>query len=89
MAVAPFIESGNLTGVEVALLQSPEALKVQTVLANMKLDWPANAANVITYVNGNVSLFGDYLTGEIYSSLSQLFTLYHFEPSVRLIFSLH
>lgn len=83
--VTPLIDTGNITAIEVALLQSPQALKVQTVLANMKLDWPANVANVITYANGNVSLFGDYLTGEVYTSLSQLFTLYHFEPSVSLI----
>lgn len=80
--VGPHIAEGNLTAIQESLLLSPQALKVQTVLANMQLDWQSNVANVLTYVNGNVSLFDDYLTGEIYSSLSQLFTIYHFEPSV-------
>lgn len=80
--VSPIIAAGNITAVEEALLLSPEALKVQIVLANMQLDWPANVANIITYANGNLSQFGDYLTGEIYGSLSQLFTIYHFDPTV-------
>ena len=83
MVVEPIIATGNITAVEVALLQSPAASKVQAVLANMQLDWPANVANIITYANGNFSQISDYLNGEIYGSLSQLFTSYHFEPSVR------
>lgn len=82
MVVSPYIAEGNLTGIEESLLLSPEALKVQNVLANMQLDWQQNVANVLTYVNGNISLFDNYLTGEIYSSLSQLFTVYNFEPHV-------
>lgn len=80
----PFIDQGNLTAVEDALLLSPQALQVQIVLSNIKLDWRANVANVITYANGNVSLFSQYLTGEVFTSLTQLFTNYHFEPSVSL-----
>lgn len=81
-AVSPAIDAGNLTAVQEALLLSPAARNVQIVLANIHLDWQANVGNVLTWANGNVTQLNDLLTGEVFSSLSQLFADYHFEPTV-------
>lgn len=81
-ALEPTISAGNLTAVEEVLLLSPEALNVQTVLANMQVNWQSSVANVITYTNGNLSQLDYYLTGEAYYSLSQLLTNYKFAPEV-------
>lgn len=82
LLVTPLIEAGNLTAVEESLLLSPEARAVQIVLANIHIDWQANVGNVLTWANGNVSQMTYLLTGEVFSSLSQLFADYHFEPTV-------
>jgi hypothetical protein len=78
------IESGNLTAIEHALLLSPEAETMQKLLANIKMNWYESVASMITYAQGNVSLFDPLLAGETFSALSQMFTNYGFEPNVSL-----
>lgn len=81
-AIAPALATNNITALQEAMFLSPQADYLRVIESNIDLDWDANGALLLTHANGNLSLVSSLMIGEEYDSISQLFSNYHFKPSV-------